>query len=135
MRVFQTEAKTHRLRLVSVFPLQVSRQTHDFVALFLADGELVIRSAANVQVVCVVGVEQRQRERIAVAAFLTLTDHERPITTTRPNHRLGRLARYVSHVPRLSTQLIQLQPQSVNQSINQSNFATPHKTWTADGGF
>ena len=91
---------------------RVRQQTHDFSRLLFADGELVVGPAANVKVVDVTGVDERDGERIGDAALLTLTYHKRTVVTARLHQRLGRLTRDVSNVPRLSTQLPQLQCRS-----------------------
>ena len=65
-------------------------ETHDFVRFLVADGELAVGSSSNVEVVDVVGVQQRQSEGVDQAALLTESDDERPVTAARPDHRLSR---------------------------------------------
>ena len=99
----------HRSNVVTVR----RNEAHDFFRFLFADGELGVGSAAEVQVVDVAGVDERQRERIGDAALLALSDDERAVVAARPHHRLGRQARRVAHVPRLLTEIVQLQHETI----------------------
>jgi len=82
--------------------------THDFVGFLLADGELVVRSQSDVEIVDVVGVEEGQSQRVRGSSLLTLSDDECAVPAARSDGRLGRVAEHVADIPRLTTQLAQL---------------------------
>ena len=63
------------------------------------------------------GEGKRESERVRRAALLTLAHDKRAVEAFRPHQGLGRLTRHVADVPRMATQLVYLQRQSVHSTV------------------